>query len=146
MGYAMAILLIANATNTHPKEIDVAPTVRIRRSKTIGTLSGVLVALCMTWLLASPSNASAGTSPYCNNQTLGSYAVCVGAQRSLYAVYGWGENHTVCVSSVEVGSFACSPQPGAGAYVNFGFTFWGTPRIENNAVGNNVVHGVAYQP
>jgi hypothetical protein len=115
-------------------------------SKALTALSGVLVTLCLAWLLAAPADASAGTSTYCNNQTLGSHAWCSGAPRSLYAVYGWGDNHTVCVTTQEVGSFACSTGPGAGAYVNFGFTFWGTPKIENNAVGNNLVHGVAYQP
>lgn len=115
-------------------------------AKHILALTGVVIALCVSYLAAAPSNAEAGTSGYCGNVTLGGFGGCTGGLRSLYAVLGWGDQHPVCVRTVQVGVLTCSGAPGEGTYDNFGFTFNGEPQIFNHAAGNNTVHGVAYQP
>lgn len=127
-----------------------------RRPSSLLALGGVLVALLLAVGLGSAVSAEASTSPYCNNQTLGSVGTpagwCTGASRNLYAVYGWGDNHSVCVGfsvSPEATSMMkkmCSGGPGSGVYNPWGSTFGLYPVIANNAAGSNLVHGVAYQP
>jgi hypothetical protein len=107
-------------------------------------LGGVIITLLLGAVLISPSGAEAGTSGYCGNVTLGGYGGCTGSFRSLYAVFGWGDQHSVCVRTVQVGVTTCSGGAGQGTYDNFGFTFGGEPQIFNNAAGNNTVHGVSY--
>jgi hypothetical protein len=114
------------------------------------SLAGVLVAMLLAGFGSSPSKAEASTSAYCNNVWLGAYGDCWGERRNLYAVSGWGDHHSVCVG------FAVNPAPGminpmcsggagAGVYNPWGTTFPFYPAIRNNAAGNNLVHGVAYQ-
>lgn len=118
-----------------------------RRPKAMLALGGIVLALCISLLLSSAPGAQAGTSSYCSNQTLGSHARCGGAGRTLYALYGWGDQHSVCVGVYELpGHYTCSGGAGQGTYNDLGTTAWFTPWIQNNAEGNNTVHGVAYQP
>lgn len=112
---------------------------------------GVAVSLAMAVALQSPSVAEAGTSPYCNNQNLGGWGWCAGAKRTLYATYGWGDQHSVCVyaSQSEGGggtTYKCSGGSGQGVYNPAGVTAYLYPKISNNAGGSNTVHGVAFQP
>lgn len=108
-----------------------------------------LLALVLAISLAAagslPSRADASLSEYCPNQNLGGFGSCYGAPRTLYAVLGWGDQHAVCVGALQGGGSACSNNPGEGAYSPT-TTAYTTPWIQNRAAGNNLVHGVAYQP
>lgn len=112
-----------------------------------GVLAAAGVLLCLILSLGSPSRAKAETlSPYCNNQVFGPSQTCYGAARTLYAVYGWGDQHAVCVGTSANTNVACSGGAGQGAYAPVGFTAFLTPWIQNRGGGNNTLHGVAYQP
>lgn len=98
----------------------------------------------------SAGKASAGVSSYCGNQTLGAWGWCSGSPRTLYRVYGWGDQHSVCVSiSGAPGTgwgYTCSSGPGVGVYGPSYEPAYLYPDISNNSAGTNTVHGVAYQP
>jgi hypothetical protein len=113
------------------------------------TMLVTAAALLVMSLAAAPSaNAN---SPYCNNQLLGYGGACAGAARHFYQAYGWGDQHSVCVWYRTEGwgsnGNACSSGPGAGVYsarlpeINYAWE----PGINNNAPGENVVHGVALE-
>jgi hypothetical protein len=122
------------------------------RPKAIIALGGVVLAVCLMFLLGSPPGVKANTY-YCNNQTLGSYGRCDGAPRWLYATYGWGDQHSVCVLATTYpgggayGGYTCSGGPGQGTltYVTDGTAFYLYPAIANHAAGSNTVHGSAQQ-
>lgn len=111
-------------------------------------LSGVILGLCSISLFSSPANAEASTSNYCGG-SLGGYLSCWGAGRTLYATYGWGDQHSVCVwaawSNGGPGSVACSGGT-SGVYNPVGGTNYMYPAIQNNGQGVQGVQGVAYQP
>ena len=111
-------------------------------------LSGVLIALaiCLAVLFGAAPDAKAGLSSYCGNQVLGGWQQCPGAQRTMYAAYGWGDEHSVCVGVSQLFNVTCSGGAGEGTYNPLGQTGYFTPIIRNHAAGNNRVHGVAYQP
>lgn len=114
-------------------------------------LSSLMLALSMLFLLAAPNGAQAATNNYCNNVTLGPQGACAGTWRAFYALYGWGDQHSVCVSVVVNPpgpgfNSACSGGPGQGVYDPMGQTVSAYPGINNNSNGTNVVHGVAYIP
>jgi len=94
--------------------------------------------------------AQASTSPYCGT-TLPGYGNCTGAIRTLYQVYGWGDQHSVCVAitghpgAPGIG-YTCSSGPGVGVYSPSWEPTYIYPFIANNAAGSNSVHGVALQP
>ena len=127
----------------------------LRRPKVGLTLAAAAFAVCLALLIGPPSSASASTSAYCNNYTLGGSGVCYGAARNLYQTYGWGDQHSVCVwatllggeSEVPVGGGgfkACSGGPGSGVYSPaYPSNTLVVPAIKNNAAGSNLVHGVA---
>jgi hypothetical protein len=96
---------------------------------------------------AQPSSAEAGVSVYCNNIKLPGKSECTGATRTMYAVEGWGDSTSVCVS-IGGGNYflMCSGGPGQHVYSGFGTTTsW--PRIWNNAwATEGIVHGRAHQP
>jgi len=121
-------------------------SVAIRRWPALLMLCGALL-LLGTAASIGATKAEAATSPYCNNQLLGPYpAGCTGAPRTLYAVYGWGEQGGVCVGVASgQGGLVCSSGL-QGAYNPIGSTSYQTPVIINNHGSNNRVHGVAYQP
>jgi hypothetical protein len=100
-------------------------------------------------IAVSPATSQAYTvSNYCNNFTLNGGQYCEGAQRSMYAVEGWGDQHSVCVFINFYGEFyrKCSGGPGEHVYDPFGQTLNGWPGIQNQGFTSNVVHGRAYQP
>ena len=120
-----------------------------RDIKAVAALAVATLATCLL-LLGSPTDARAGVSNYCNNYTLGGWAACSGAARTLYAVYGWGDQRSVCVwAAVPPGgagpNSACSGGAGQGAYAPQPQA-WLIPYISNNSGVANTVHGVAYQP
>lgn len=117
----------------------------------------IALALCVIALLGFARGASASTSNFCGGQKLagnesGSGFTCVGAGRTMYATYGWGEQHSVCVwAALAPGAggasgYGCSGGPGQGVYVAASLTTYYYPSISNGAAGWNIVHGVAYQP
>lgn len=118
----------------------------MRRHPALLALCGALVLLGITASVGSMAKAEAATSPYCNNQKLGSYGGCTGAARYLYALNGWGDQHAVCVRTLNVGPGPCSGGAGQGVYWDpAGLGTWlDNPQIWNNAAGDNVVHGVAF--
>lgn len=115
-----------------------------RRPKVILALGAAVIAMCMGLVAASPPESQAFTTTvYCEGRVLGGEQSCWGAERSMYAVFGWGDQHSVCVGwSVVTGP--CSGGPGQGVYDAFGTTHYAAPRISNNAPGTNTVHGRAY--
>lgn len=102
-------------------------------------LAGTLIALCLTLALAS---APASASPYCGGW-LGAYGRCYGAERSMVGVTGYGDHHSVCVG-IGIISGNCSGGPGQQATFYWGRSIYDRPRIENNAAGNNFVHGETF--
>lgn len=128
-------------------------TARIGHRRTAVMCGLALFMACMMLLAGSPSDARAGQSNYCGNQTLGVLA-CYGEPRTMYAEYGWGEHHSVCVyatdqwksGGVSGNGPACSGGPGLGVYNSVGFTGYLSPVIYNTGGSANRVHGVAYQP
>jgi hypothetical protein len=122
-----------------------------RKPRTILASIGIIAALCLAVLLGSPGTASASESPYCGNQTLGAWGICTGGQRTVNALYGWGDQHSVCVlygATEGPGGFsqACSGGGGQGVYDPLGSTGYLYPKISNNSGGANTVHGVAFAP
>jgi hypothetical protein len=109
-------------------------------------LMGVMLAMSLALLAGAAPQARATLSNYCGNQTLSNYNTCYGAPRTMYAVFGWGDQHSVCVGASPGAPVRCSGGPGEGVYDPFGYTAYLTPFISDNAAGSNVVHGVAYQP
>jgi hypothetical protein len=94
-----------------------------------------------------PAAADASVSNYCNPVTVGSWEGCNGSPRAFNQVYGWGDQHSVCVGIAGAAwSFRCSGGPGAGVYSEvFGYgTYY--PGIRNNAAGSNTLHGVSLAP
>jgi hypothetical protein len=108
----------------------------------------VAVAAISVALLGSASHARASTSDYCGGQTLVGHVTCQGGARNLNAVYGSGDQHSVCVGTNETGGAdaPCSGGAGQGVYSSFGSYAVRTPLIKNNADGANVVHATAFQP
>jgi len=62
-------------------------------------------------------------------------------------VYGWGDQHSVCVGVQNFPSLRrCSSGAGAGVYSPTFETFTWYPTIDNNAGSSNTVHGVSFAP
>lgn len=123
------------------------------RPKAVFALGGIVLAIFLTFLLGSPAGAMASESNYCFNQGLGSHGRCVGSGRELNALYGQGNQHSVCIWASQmsngngfVNSIRCSGGAGQGIYNPIEILAWFYPVIENNATGSNTVFGVAYRP
>jgi hypothetical protein len=122
------------------------------RSNVMAAFMCMLAIACLTILLVSPQAANAEASNYCSNQTLGNHGACWGAVRVVQQTYGWGDQHSVCVWTSygepggPFGGFGCSSGPGVGVYSPRLWEPIGNmyPAIENNAAGNNLVHGVSF--
>lgn len=99
-----------------------------------------------------PSQADAATSNFCGGW-LGGYGTCNGNGRTVYATEGWGDQHSMCVwaadlpgGGIQFDQPMCSGGPGQHVY-NPTSTHYAYPSITNNSCcGNNLVHGIAYQP
>lgn len=126
------------------------PSVANRRPASLRILVGL--SACLAVLLLAASSARASTSPYCNNETLAGYALCTGEPRWLNQLYGWGDQHAICLwvagAPGAVGAKAgCSGGPGEGVYSpQWPEYIHVYPQITNSAAGANRVHGVAFQP
>lgn len=111
------------------------------------SLAIAIVMAAVLWgLILSPTSSSASVSVYCNNTTLSEFNYCHGAPRTMYAVEGWGDQHSVCVWWGPDIDYRCSGGAGVSIYDPFGENKFGEPGIQDNALGSNVVHGRAYQP
>jgi hypothetical protein len=122
----------------------------LRRSRLLIALVASVALLGLS--LVGPSAASADWANFCNPKTLPGYGNCTGAFRNnLSQVFGWGDQHRVCVSITGTPGAAgigwrCSSGPGDGVYTP---QYEGTPAypfIANGAAGTNTVHGVALFP
>jgi hypothetical protein len=113
----------------------------IRQPRILLALFGTVAALCLG--LLGPKSAQAEWKNFCNPKTLSGYGECVGTGQYLNQVYGWGDQHSVCVEAYPASSSRrCSSGPGAGVYTPVQGNSPGIPRILNNAAGTNTVHGV----
>jgi hypothetical protein len=114
------------------------------RPKAVLALGAAVIAMCLGIFAANPPTSQAFTTTvYCDGVTLGNSQMCHGAARSMYAVYGVGAQHSVCVFADSFW-YICSGGPGQGIYDAFGQNYYGVPGIQNNAAGSNTVHGRAY--
>lgn len=125
-----------------------------RRSKAGLAAIGLLLTLCLAFLISSPATAQADEwTNYCNNQKLGGwnepwppYPFCYGAARWYSAVMGEGDQHSVCVQASD-GSGMCSSGPGAWVYNTGDWEFrWERPYIVLNSGVNtySIVHAAAW--
>ncbi|WP_445148886.1 hypothetical protein [Baekduia sp. Peel2402] len=121
-------------------------------AKAIGAAVFAALAVAAIYLAlagSSSTTATASTSDYCGGQTMGAGATCAGTARNLNAVYGSGDQHSVCVGTAETGGAGapCSGGPSPdGVYASFGSYATRTPLIRNNGGSANTVHGTAFQP
>ena len=125
-----------------------------RRSITLLALGGMVMAMCLAFLVASPVSAQAeGWVNYCNNQKLGGqhevpppYFYCLGSERWYGSVMGEGDQHSVCVVASN-GETMCTTGPNAWVYdPGDGVFRFGKPYISNSAPGWNIVHAVSWTP
>jgi hypothetical protein len=104
----------------------------------------------MSFTLSGPEAANAAWANFCNPVTLGGWAGCnSSAPSNINQVFGWGDQHSVCVGipGLEYAVKRCSSGPGAGVYsgqLNEAITAYA--HIENHAAGSNTVHGIALGP
>lgn len=118
-----------------------------RRSKAMLVLGGLLLGVCMTLLLGSPPTAKAGVGTYCNPAKEPAWETCwSGGPRGAYELYGWGDEHIVCIRAYSLPEQACSSGPGQGVYDPLRETVYSYLLIENHAPGAGWVHGVVYEP
>lgn len=117
----------------------------IRHPRILLALLGSMAALCLG--LAGPKSAEASWSNYCNPVTLAGNKSCVGTPRAFHQLYGWGDQHSVCVGIAWLQwSIKCSSGPGAGVYTEkFAYNTY-YPGIINNSAGTNTVHGISFTP
>jgi hypothetical protein len=105
----------------------------------------IVGAAAMSLGLLGPTLAQAGVGNFCNPTTLTGFQWCQGPGQVLTQVYGWGDQHSVCVK-INGGEKRCSGGPGAGVYSPAYPPLYAFPLIQNNAAGNNTVHGVVFTP
>lgn len=117
----------------------------IRQPRILLALLGTVAALCLGFL--GPKPAEANWANFCNPVTLGSNAECSTSPHVMNQLYGWGDQHSVCVGWRYNNSVTrCSSGPGAGVYTPQFETWTYYPMIRNNATGTNTVHGVVLWP
>jgi hypothetical protein len=117
----------------------------IRQPRILLALLGSVAALCIGLIGAKP--ASANWANFCNPVTLPGNGYCEGPAQVMNKLYGWGDQHSVCVGLR--GSYMywrCSSGPGVGVYTPTFEPFVWYPHIQNNAAGTNTVHGVVLSP
>lgn len=81
------------------------------RLKMMLAIGGIAGSIFSAFLLGSPPGAQASLSEYCANAHLAGHGLCTGASRTLYAVFGWGEQHAVCVGVNQTAKSTCSGGP-----------------------------------
>lgn len=101
-------------------------------------------AVMLCGFLIHSASANAGVFGFCNVNLPGYGACETGTWVGAYQDYGWGENHSVCVWLRPFnGGRHCSGGPNQGVYSDaLPSDVAVIPRIENNAAGANLVHGV----
>lgn len=117
-----------------------------RQPRILLALAGSVAALCLG--LVGPKSAEASWSNFCNPITVGGWQGCNGSARYMHQVYGWGDQHSVCVGAAGLEDTVrrCSSGPGAGVYTPiFGPLTW-YPHIDNHAAGTNTLHGITFTP
>jgi hypothetical protein len=118
----------------------------IRQPRILLALLASVTAICLG--LLGPKPAEANWANFCNPVTLAGYGNCTGAPFKMNQIYGWGDQHSVCVAlhnSIPE-TKRCSSGPGAGVYTPlFNVITW-YPLIQNNAAGSNTVHGISLGP
>jgi hypothetical protein len=132
---------------TSGKGRKVNPTATFNKPRT--SVVAVLAALAMVTCALQfgiPPKADADLSPdgvygFCGNYLVHGNEACFGPASEFYQVFGYGDQHSVCVLVGGIPSTErCSSGPGAGVYsgeVSSG----GTPVIRGNAEGDTNVHG-----
>lgn len=116
-----------------------------RKGRLFLVLFGSLAALSLG-LLTGSGSAQAATSNYCTGW-LGGQQDCGGAARSVYQVYGWGDQGAVCVGIYGWTGPSCSSGAGSGVYSGrMPSPVYSSLYMHNNSNGSNFVHGVALQP
>jgi len=120
----------------------------VRRSKLLIVLLVSIATMCIS--LTGPKAANAAWYNFCSPVTLGGWQGC-NSSRAYYInqVYGWGDQHSVCVGmpGLEFAIKRCSSGPEEGVYsgkTNEALNSYA--HIENHAAGSNTVHGVALGP
>ncbi|HEY2768299.1 MAG TPA: hypothetical protein VGI76_08580 [Solirubrobacteraceae bacterium] len=122
----------------------------ISRSTKALAIGTALAASCLALLLGGTATANATENPYCNPRTLAGGGACSTENtRTFNALFGWGDNHAVCVSVVIVPpgpgiSRVCSHNPGEGVYDPLAEKVTLYAGIDNPAAGSNTVHGVSF--
>lgn len=117
----------------------------VQQPRVLLALLASVGALCLG--LIGPKPAEANWAGFCN-VTVGSWAGCTGGLFYEDTVYGWGDQHSVCVGApgFEETVRRCSSGPGVGVYsAKFGPLTW-YPHIENHAAGTNTLHGIVLGP
>jgi len=106
------------------------------------------IAMMALSLIVGLGHAKASWSAYCNPVTLGSFGVCTDSPRFQNQLYGWGDQHSVCVqvANFQPQTRRCSSGPGAGVYTPVFEPWTWYPQIVNNAAGTNTVHGISFAP
>jgi hypothetical protein len=95
--------------------------------------------------MSHASQANAAIYGFCENVLLGGGGYCTTPNYvNLYQAYAWGDDHSVCVDVREWQVRHCSSGPEVGVYSGVVPAPYeaGIPIIENNAAGNNYVHGL----
>lgn len=109
-------------------------------------IAALAAAACFGLLAVAPQDAPAAEQGYCGGQWTPGLATCYGASRTFNAVYGQGNQHSVCVGASQGGNVTCSPGPGQGTYNALGGWVFAAPWISNQGFQPNQVWGVAFTP
>lgn len=115
----------------------------LRQTVIVLAAAACALACLFSYQLSSPSEADAGAYGFCENAVLSPYQGCAGPATTMYQVYGYGDNASVCVlSSAAPSTERCSGGPNQGVYsATFEFEV-GAAYIRNHAGVSNRVHGV----
>lgn len=122
------------------------PAVLKRSRMGVAAATAALALLTCAFQLGNATKADADLSPdgvygFCGNVLVHGHEACFGPASEFYQVFGYGDQHSVCVMVGGIPSTQrCSSGPGAGVYsgeVSSG----GTPVIAGNAEGDTNVHG-----
>jgi hypothetical protein len=113
------------------------------RTKAVVILAAAVLAICVGLLVASAPPANAD-SPYCGGD-VGAHGTCYGAARWMNALYGSGNQHSVCIGTTNYTGTTCSSGPGQGTYNPLGSgNEYGQPWILNQGWSVNRVYGYTY--
>jgi hypothetical protein len=122
---------------------------RLKHPRVALTLGMLFLALTL-WAAATwPAKSQAYTvSVYCDGAALAPFSPCEGAERTAYAIEGWGE-YAICVYAEHSSEFGrvCT-SAGEHIYDPLGQTISIRPGITSQVTNHpsNTVHGRVYQP